>query len=57
MAQKALFGRIGFARKKTFNGDINFNKNWDTSQVTDMYGMFGDAAYAFNQDIGSWTHK
>ena len=27
--------------------------NWDTSNVTDMSWMFGDA-YNFNQDIGEW---
>ena len=34
-----------------------WNKNissWDTSNVTDMSGMFDNANSNFNQDIGSW---
>ena len=40
----------------TFAGAKNFNQSvgrWDTSNVTDMYGMF-ELAFAFNQDIGQW---
>ena len=37
-------------KAETKYGNIS---NWDTSEVTDMGGMFYEAD-AFNQDIGSW---
>ncbi len=39
-----------FTGATNFNGDIS---DWDTSQVTDMYGMFSSAT-SFNQDISDW---
>ncbi len=38
-------------RKKTFNGDIS---NWNTSEVTDMFGMFHELE-VFNSDISNWN--
>jgi len=39
-----------FSYAKLFNQDLN---NWDTSNVTDMAGMFTGSL--FNQDIGGWN--
>ncbi len=40
----------GMFERSVFNGDIS---NWNTSNVTNMAGMF---AYAnlFNQDLNNW---
>jgi len=40
----------GSPQPPPFNGDIG---DWDTSQVTDMYGMFMDCD-DFNQDLNGW---
>ena len=40
-----------------FNGATSFNGNlsaWNTSCVTDMYGMF-EGATSFNGDLASWN--
>jgi surface protein len=39
-----------FCNAKSFNQSI---KDWDVSNVTDMYGMFFNAK-SFNQPIGNW---
>ena len=42
-----------FAGAISFTGKNSSINNWDTSNVTDMVGMFWVAS-AFNQDIGNW---
>ncbi|MDN3706356.1 BspA family leucine-rich repeat surface protein [Myroides ceti] len=41
-----------FAGCSLLNGPANIN-SWDTSNITNMYGMFGTATN-FNQNISSW---
>ena len=51
MSGRGEAGWQGFAKKKTFNGNIT---KWNTAQVTTMHFMFF-SANAFNQDIGKWN--
>jgi surface protein len=39
-----------FYNAQSFNQNLS---SWDTSNVTNMYGMF-QSATAFNQDLSSW---
>jgi surface protein len=40
-----------FEGSESFDGDLS---DWDTSKVTNMFGMFADAQ-SFNQDISEWN--
>ena len=46
-----ITGTVGEVRSTTFNQPLN---NWDTSNVTDMTGMF-QYNHVFDQDISSWN--
>ncbi|HEY0965238.1 MAG TPA: BspA family leucine-rich repeat surface protein [Candidatus Saccharimonadales bacterium] len=41
-----------FAGAPNFNGNIG---HWDTSNITDMSGMFANGATSFNGNIGAWN--
>lgn len=46
-----MSGMFAYCRK--YKGDAQMN-NWDVSNVTNMYGMFGGAS-VFNHNIGGWN--
>ena len=40
--------------KKDLCNKYGHISNWDTSEVTDMKGLFKKVRFNFNEDIGSW---